>query len=289
MKVFISGASGLVGGNCFRHFKSLGWDVVGSHFSFETDYTVPFDTLNPDTEGNFDLRTFNPDYILHCGALTWVDYCEEHPEESYLKTVTSTKNLVDIAQKSKSKLVYISTDYVFDGNNGPYDEQAEVNPISIYGKHKLEAEQYVLDHVEDSLVLRITNVYGDELRNKNFVSRLIEQSRSGEKVALTLPIDQYATPINAMDIARALENLMTDGKVGIYHLSSSDYVNRVELAMTVLSYFPGVNYDINPVTTKDLNPPAPRPLKGGLINKKYLGEYPDFGFSTVEEYLNRTV
>src|SRR5580704_2436892 len=172
MKVFISGASGLVGSNCLKHFTEQGWETVGSYYSFETDDTVFYDTLMPDHPYNFDVAAFGPDVIVHCGALTHVDYCETHEEESYEKTVQSTINLIKVAKECNARMVYISTDYVFDGKNGPYTEDAPVNPLSVYAKHKLEAEQMVLRETPDSLVLRVTNVYGDELRGKNFVARI---------------------------------------------------------------------------------------------------------------------
>src|SRR5262245_19923864 len=138
MKVFISGASGLVGGNCLKHFTEQGWETVGSYYSFETDDTVFYDTLNADHPMNFDVAELAPDVIVHCGALTHVDYCETHEEESYEKTVQSTINLINLAKECKAKLVYISTDYVFDGKDGPYREDHPVNPISVYARHKLE-------------------------------------------------------------------------------------------------------------------------------------------------------
>src|SRR6478752_7514177 len=107
MKVFIIGASGLVGSNCLRYFTHNDWECVGTFFSYETDDTVFFDTLNLDNEENFDVRSFQPDVIVHCGALTHVDYCEEHPEESYEKTVTSTKNIIELAAELNTKLVFI--------------------------------------------------------------------------------------------------------------------------------------------------------------------------------------
>ncbi|MFT5878911.1 MAG: dTDP-4-dehydrorhamnose reductase, partial [Dokdonia sp.] len=134
MKILIFGASGLVGGNMLQYFKTKPEiEVVGTHFSFETENTVPFNTLNLELESNFDVSSFNPDLIINCGALTWVDYCEENEEESYQKTVVSTINTLKIAQQHKAKYLYIGTDYVFDGENGPYTETAEVNPLNIYG------------------------------------------------------------------------------------------------------------------------------------------------------------
>ncbi len=285
MKVFISGASGLVGGNCLRHFKEMGCDVIGSYFSFATEDTVYYDTLNPAHADNFDVKAFAPDVIVHCGALTHVDYCESHEEESYQKTVQSTINLIALAKECSARMVYISTDYVFDGAAGPYTEDAPVNPISVYARHKLEAEQMVIRELEGALVLRVTNVYGDEVRGKNFIARIIEQCVNKQKLTLKLPYDQYASPANAWDIARAMYLLLRDGKAGIYHIGSTDYLNRVELALRVLSYFPDAEYDLIPMSTADMQQPAPRPLLGGFVKMKFSNEYPDFLFGNVDSYL----
>ncbi len=287
MKIIILGASGLVGSNCLRYFNTKeNIEVVGTHFSYQAENTVKFNTLQLDDEENFDIDSFQPDVILHCGALTWVDYCEQNPEESHEKTVKSTENAILLAKKFNAKLVYISTDYVFDGKNGPYTETAEINPISIYGQHKLEAENRVKE-LDSHLILRITNVYGDEERNKNFIARMLENVKKDETTELRLPFDQYATPVNAADIARALYLLLNDDKKGIYNIASTDFVNRVQLAMHVLKYFPNHKVKIEPVTTDVFNPPADRPLLGGLITAKFLSEYPEFHFTNVDDYLRK--
>lgn len=285
MKIFISGASGLVGGNCLKHFTEMGCTVVGTYFSYPTNDTVFYDTLNPDHADNFDVVAFKPDVIVHCGALTHVDYCETNVEESYQKTVQSTLNLIALSQQCGAKMVYISTDYVFDGKNGPYREDAPVHPLSVYAEHKLAAEQAVLAASSSALVLRVTNVYGNELRGKNFVARIVEQAKNGQKLTLKLPYDQYASPTNAWDIARAMYVLLKDGKTGVYHIGSTDYVNRVELALRVLSYFPNACYDLIPVSTADLKQPANRPLLGGFVKMKFSNEYPEFLFGNVDSYM----
>jgi dTDP-4-dehydrorhamnose reductase len=285
MKVFISGASGLVGSNCLKHFKEQGWETIGSYFSFETDDTVFYDTLNPDHYMNFDIVDFKPDVIVHCGALTHVDYCETHEQESYEKTVQSTINLIAVAKECNARMVYISTDYVFDGTDGPYTEDGKINPLSVYARHKLEAEQKVLAEIENALVLRVTNVYGDELRGKNFVARIIDQCKNKQKLTLKLPYDQYASPASAWDIARAMFLLLRDGKKGVYNIGGTDYLNRVELALRVLGYFPGAEYDLIPMTTTELNQPAARPLLGGFVKAKFSSEYPEFLFGNIDSYL----
>lgn len=287
MKVFISGASGLVGGNCLRYFKENKWEVVGSHLSFPTANTVYYNTLELSNPENFDIHTFEPDVIIHCGALTHVDYCEENVTESFEKTVQSTVNLTNIAKELNAKLVLISTDYVFDGTAGPYTETAIPNPLSVYGLHKLEAEQYVQNTTDHHLIIRVTNVYGDEIRNKNFVSRIIEQCQNDDNLSLRLPTDQYASPTNAWDIARALFVLCQEEHTGIYHIGSSDYMNRVTLALSILQYFPNATYQLSPETTVSLQQKAPRPLKGGFISEKFNASFPTIVLGTLDQYLNK--
>lgn len=289
MKVFISGASGLVGGNCLKHFTEQGWETVGSYFSFKTDNTVFYDTLNVGHPDNFNVAAFAPDVIVHCGALTHVDYCETNVEESYEKTVQSTINLIQLAKDCKARMVYISTDYVFDGKHGPYKEDAPVNPISVYARHKLEAEEMVLRELADALVLRVTNVYGNEVRGKNFVARIAEQCMNKQKLTLKLPYDQYASPANAWDIARVMFLLLRDKKQGIYNVGGTDYMNRVELALRVLSYFPDAEYDLIPISTADMKQPAARPLLGGFIKAKFSDEYPEFLFGNIDSYMKEVL
>ncbi len=289
MKVFISGASGLVGSNCLKHFLEQGFETIGSYYSFETDDTVFYDTLMPGHPMNFDIVAFAPDVIVHCGALTHVDYCETHEQESYEKTVQSTINLIAIAKECNARMVYLSTDYVFDGKDGPYIEDHPVNPLSVYARHKLEAEQLILKETANALVLRVTNVYGNELRGKNFVARIIDQCRNHQKLTLKLPYDQYASPTNAWDIARAMFVLLKDNKHGIYHIGGTDYLNRVELALRVLSYFPDAVYDLIPISTAEMNQPAARPLLGGFIKTKFSNEYPHFLFGNIDSYMKEVM
>lgn len=289
MKIFISGASGLVGGNCLSYFRAKKVDVVGSHLSYMTPDTVYFNTLSPGDAGNFDIAAFRPDIIVHCGALTHVDYCEQHPEESYEKTVQSTLNLVEAARECGSTLVLLSTDYVFDGREGPYKETDAVNPLSVYGRHKLEAEQEVIKSGLPYLILRVTNVYGDELRHKNFVSRIVEQCYNRQHLTLKLPYDQFASPTNAMDIARAMYELLLHDKTGIYHICGSDFMNRVELALKVIGYFPGTSYTLEAVSTEQLGQPAARPLIGGFVKQKFVREFPEFTFTSVDNYLQSKI
>ncbi len=284
VKIWISGASGLLGGNCLKVFKDAGYTVVGTHYNFETDDTVFFDTTDLENKQNFDILRYAPKIIIHCGALTHVDYCEQHPKESRLHNFTAACNMLSLAESLNAYIVFISTDYVFDGIRGPYDEQSHPHPLSVYGKDKWEAERNIQNY-EKHLIIRITNVYGDEIRGKNFVSRIIEQAAKGKQLQLHLPQDQYATPVNAYDVAWAILLLTNHGATGVYHISGTDYMNRIQLALRILSYFPDAKYDLQPLWTEEMKQAARRPLQGGLKNGKFMTLFPDFVFSTVDEYV----
>ena len=287
MKVVIIGASGLIGNNCQKVLQEEeSFEVIGTYFSFKTNNTQYFNTLNLEDTANFDIDTFAPNIIIHCGALTHVDYCEENEQESYEKTVVSTQNIIALAKKYQSKVVYISTDYVFDGKNGPYTEDADTNPICVYGKHKLEAETLVRNELKTAIIIRVTNVYGEEERGKNFIARIIAQIEEGKMLDLKLPYDQYATPVNAYDVARAIKLLLRDKQSGVFNVASTDWVNRCQLIELIRRHYPDTNMNLTPVSTIELAQKAKRPLLGGLISKKFLDLYPNFVFSNVDDYLN---
>ena len=108
-----------------------------------------------------------------------------------------------------------------------------------------------------------------------------------ERLNLRLPVDQYASPVNAYDVARAIFQLLLSDKSGIYNIASTDFLNRVELVQKILSRFPEAKFDMCELSTSELNQAAPRPLKGGLKNNKFLAEFPTFKFSTVDDYLDK--
>ncbi|OMQ09841.1 SDR family oxidoreductase [[Flexibacter] sp. ATCC 35103] len=289
MNILVIGASGLVGSHCLNYFAEKQISVIGTHLKFETDKTVFFDPLHKDGFDFLDNSNFLPDIIIHCGALTNVDYCEENVIESYNLTVESTKVVVEYCKSKNVKLVYISTDYIFDGINGPYTENETPNPINVYGKHKLEAE-IIVQGLNDYIIARITNVYGEEERSKNFIAHLLTLIKSKTDKTFNLPYDQFATPIYAGDIARMLYLLISDGKKGIYNLSSTDYYNRYQLASKVKSYFSEADHlNLNAISTQSLQQKAKRPLLGGLLNNKFITEYPNFELTNVDAFILKTI
>lgn len=287
LKVLVVGASGLVGGHLSKVFKAQGHQVIGTHLSYPTENTVFYDSLQPDHKDNFDVGAFSPDVIIHCGALTHVDYAEENEMESFDKTVKSTQHLLELAQRNQSKFVFLSTDYVFNGHLGPYTEPATPRPLNVYGEHKLIAERFIINNWDQHLILRVTNVFGEELRGKNFIARIAQMAQANEQAELTLPVDQFANPTYAGDIAKAIYLLVTHEKEGIYHFGGLEYMNRVSLAQKILDHYNNHTITIKAVPTTALNQAAMRPLRGGFVNMKFLQEFPHFRFTSVETFLNK--
>ena len=294
-RVFITGGSGLVGGRAAAAFRAAGSEVVATHYSFETEDTVYFNASDLGDTGNFDIKAFGPQVVIHCAALTNVDECERSPDKSRLHNVVATQNVIALCKEVGTRLVFISTDYIFTGEAGPYAEDATPAPLSVYGKHKLEAEKLALAEPDlAALVLRITNVYGKEQRGKNFVSRVLAnatksaaaaEGEEGAKMVLRLPLDQFATPVDASDVADAAVLLVGDGKSGVYHVAGSEYMSRVQLAAKILSNVRGHKATIEPTSTAALGQAAARPLKGGLMPLKLQAEYPTFSARTVGDFL----
>ena len=284
MKILIIGASGLVGGNIYDHLSNqAGWEITGTYHHYAVENLLPFNAA--DKAAWSPAITGTPwDVIIHTGALTHVDKCEEEPQLSETGTVLSAANICALAAAQNARLIYISTDYIFDGRSGPYCEDDIPAPLNVYGGHKLKAEELVRSAINGHLILRITNVYGKELRGKNYLARVIGQLRSGESPEITAPYDQYATPVNAADIARAVGLLINDKKSGTYHLASTDLLSRVQLLQRVNVYFDN-KLTIHPVDTAFLKQLAKRPLRGGLSAAKFLSEYPGFRFSNIDDYL----
>jgi dTDP-4-dehydrorhamnose reductase len=257
----VIGASGLVGGALKQLAQARGLRLAGTYSSYPVDGLLPLDV----SDANAVRRTIleiQPKTVYLTAALTNVDLCERDPGLSERVNVHAMRAVTDAARAIGAKLVTFSSDYVFDGAAGPYTEDAAPNPLNVYGKHKLEAERIALEG--DALVLRTCGVYGAEAQGKNFVVRLIQGNRAGQ--TWRIPVDQYANPTLARDLARAA----LDGAhlSGVYHAAGATFLNRHAFALEIARIF---DLDISrlvAVDTPSLNQAAPRPLRGGLTSTR---------------------
>jgi len=261
MSVLVVGASGFVGGELMKVF---GGEAAGTYRRSRRDGLVPLDITDARQVSDLVDR-LRPKLIVHPAAQPNVDRCESEVEESYQVNVAGTRNVAAAAARIGARFVYFSTDYLFDGTSGPYTPDAEPAPLSVYGRHKLEAEGAVRELVADHLIARLCGAYGYHPAGKNFIMGLIAKGRRGER--MLIPADQWGTPTLAENLAEAVRELALSQHVGVVHPVGPDYLSRIEfarLAAEILGLAPDF---LQPVSTAELGQAARRPLRGGVDNR----------------------
>jgi dTDP-4-dehydrorhamnose reductase len=210
----------------------------------------------------------HPDIVIHTAAWTDVDGCELEPEQAIRVNSLGTQNLVIAAEEFNSVFVYLSTDYVFEGNGTvPYMECDNVNPISWYGKSKLLGEQYVRSMLFRYFIVRTSWLIGE--KGRNFVKAILKQAR--EKDELTVVHDQRGCPTFSVDLANAIRELVETPYYGTYHVTNSGETTWYDFATRILKEA-NIATPVRAITSRELARPAPRPaysvLSGMLFRER---------------------
>jgi dTDP-4-dehydrorhamnose reductase len=272
-KVLLTGAAGLLGRRLLATPGSL-WRIVPTDITdMEDQRFLPCDITDPDAVAHMTAH-IKPDVIIHSAAMTNVDGCERGPEAAERVNLKGTAHLTEAARKLGARLVFISTDYVFDGRSGPYSEDDQVNPIGVYGKTKWNAEELIRTELPDNHLICRTNVlygYNPHVR-PNYFTWLIEKLSAGEAVRIVT--DQFNNPTLADNLTRMIFTLVEAEAGGTYHTAGNDYISRYDMAVMLADVF-GFSTDlIEPITTAELGQDANRPAKGGLKIDKLKREFP---------------
>jgi dTDP-4-dehydrorhamnose reductase len=256
----VLGATGQVGRELLRALADQGLEAIGSGLKNPADVAV--DLARPEDVARV-LDAVRPTVVWVAAALTHVDGCEADPHASLAINVRGPEAVASWARRHEARVVFFSTDYVFDGASGPYGEDDPTNPLSVYGRHKLWAEQRMLNILPGGvLVLRTCWVYGRGAAGQGFIDRLVASLASGSRVRL--PADQWGNPTAAPDLAAAAVDLLQRGASGVWHAAGPEWMSRAEWGMRVAKRF-GVDASlIDPAPTSTLSQAAPRPLRGGL-------------------------
>ncbi|HEY9867353.1 MAG TPA: SDR family oxidoreductase [Candidatus Obscuribacterales bacterium] len=261
MKVLVIGASGLVGSHVLHTCQQRGWNVMGTYHNVPQSGLIPLE-ITDETSVKSLITQSQPEVVFLPAFLSNVDYCEQNPEETDQINIVGSLNVAQATREVGAKFVFYSSDYVFNGENGPYQEIDEPDPICVYGRQKLEVEQKISELLDDYLICRIAWVYGQEKQGKNFVLRLISTLKNHQTIRV--PQDQIGSPSLANDIAEASCRFIEVEAKGLFHTTGSDCINRYQFAVKIAEMF-GLDADlIIPVNTSQLNQVAPRPLKCGM-------------------------
>lgn len=269
MKVLITGCNGLLGQNLLRTAREQnGFTLEG--LGFEPAAVLPqlLTRYHAADLGNREallevLKDSRPDFIINAAAITDVDACERDPELND----RINRDVVGWMAGTGVPLVQVSTDYVFDGVEGPYTEEDRTSPLSHYGRAKLESEALTFAGSPRSLVVRTLLLWGvGKGAKKSFTDFVSESLTAGKSIRVVT--DQIGNPTLALDLARAIWALMANGRSGLYHAAGKDLLSRFEWAMAVAK-FHGLDASlIQPIVTADLKQDARRPLTSGLRCEK---------------------
>jgi len=213
------------------------------------------------------LLNFYPDFVINAAAYTNVDKSETERELCWNINVNALEYLAKYCVPTNSHLIHISTDYVFDGKDGPYSEKDLPNPISYYGRSKLAGENIIKKFMISSTVLRTNVLFGvTKYGRPDFVKWVVESLKKNSPIKIVT--DQINNPTYLHDLTWAIKTICNTGRTGLYNIGGQELLNRFEFTEKISKFF-NLNFGlVTPIKTEELNQPAPRPLKSGLINLK---------------------
>lgn len=277
MKIVVTGSHGMLGTDMVQMLShqhdAIGWDLHNCNI------------LDADQVGSMMAR-FRPDIIIHTAAYTNVDLAESEPEVAMRLNVEGTQLLAHAARTYGSRLMYISTDYVFDGTaNEPYCEDHPPCPAGVYGKTKLQGEHAVQELLEPHAwcIVRIAWLYGKH--GKNFVSTMLNLADDHD--TLRVVHDQVGSPTYTKDVVRGIEALLTHQAAGIFHLANSGACSWYDFTQTIMNFAGISDVVIQPISAAEFGRPAPRPAYSVLDTVKFTnitGQCPRHWKEGLREY-----
>ena len=275
MKILITGANGLLGQHLVKLLlDTTAHDIIATGKG-EPRYVVQDSRLHyyalDITDGMAVHLLFEkllPDTIVHCAALTQADECELNPIKAWEINVTATRFIVDAAKKINAFLIFISTDFVFDGMNGPYKETDTVNPVSYYGSTKVAAEKAVAESGLPYAIARTCLLYGNILvgTRSNVISWVKENLEQGKKIKVVG--DQWRTPTYVEDLAKGILLIVEKKATGFFHISGEDFLSPYDMAVATADYLHLDKSVMEKVDASVFTQAAKRPAKTGFIIDK---------------------
>lgn len=276
--ILVTGSNGLLGQKLVhklrtnKNYKLLATSKGENRIKTQEGYHYQsLDILNQD-EINQVFKSFKPDIVIHTAAMTNVDACELDKNACWKLNVDAVGYLIQAAENYNSHFIHLSTDFIFDGEDGPYQEGDKPNPLSYYGKSKLAAEELLRNSSIKWAIARTIIVYGivDDMSRSNIV--LWAKSALEQKQTLTIVNDQFRAPTLAEDLADGCILIADQEAEGVYHLSGKDNMSIVELVRRVAKYYQLDPSYIQEISSESLNQAAKRPPKTGFVLTKAIQE-----------------
>ena len=259
MKVLVTGVKGQLGYDVVNELNKRGHEAIGVDIE-DMDVTVCASVERV-------MQKVNPQAVIHCAAWTAVDAAEDNEEKVRLVNAIGTENIARECKKLGSKMMYISTDYVFDGQGEkPWDADCkDFKPLNVYGRTKLEGEQAVFKTLENFFIVRIAWVFGKN--GKNFIKTMLNVGKTHDTVKVVC--DQIGTPTYTFDLARLLVDMIETDKYGYYHATNEGgYISWYDFTREIFKQA-GYKTKVIPVTTEEYGlSKAKRPFNSRLDKSK---------------------
>jgi dTDP-4-dehydrorhamnose reductase len=295
-KILITGSNGLLGQKLIETLKNqhevLATSIGDCIISDTTGFLYQSLDITERNSISNTFENFNPDVVINTAAMTDVDGCEEKKELCDKVNVAAVAYLRDECEKYKAHLIHISTDFIFDGEDGPYSETDEPNPLSYYGLSKLKSEQLLYDSTINWTILRTIILYGtaENLQRNNIVLWGRKALKEGKQ--LNIIDDQFRSPTLAEDLAKACVLAIEKQATGIFNASGKDFMSIFEMIERMADFYNCDKSNINRISSETLNQKAKRPPKTGFIltkSNEELGYEPhsfEEGLKLLEQQLN---
>ncbi len=278
MKVLITGSNGLLGQHLIPIFlQDSRYEVIATgrganRLPNQDGYLYEAANLRDSSSVNQLLQKHQPDIVIHAAAMTQVDDCERNKDACWDCNVNATRYLLQAAEKSKSFFIFLSTDFVFDGLQGPYAEEDAVNPLSYYGATKVAAERLVQNSHLSWSIVRTVLVYGiaADPKRSNIITWVKTNLEQGKK--LKVVDDQWRTPTLVQDLAAGCKLVADKKATGIFHISGSETLTPYQMAVQTAGYFQLNPQLLEKVDAKTFTQPAKRPARTGFVISKAVQE-----------------
>ena len=262
LKFLVTGSAGLVGRQVVK-------DLSESHEVFscynkskpEHGNTIKMDILNHEMVSNI-VSEKKPDIVIHLGAMTGVDLCETHQDDAFKINSQATEILAKECSKINSFIVYVSTDYVFDGNVGMYNENNVTNPLGFYGKSKLMGEKSIQNFSSDWCIARTSSIFGLHPTKKSFPTWIIENLQKQKQIDVLS--DQFTSPTYVPNLSKMLIEISERHLNGIFHVAGATKISRYEMASIISDKLNFNEKLLRKILINELKLEAPRPKDSSL-------------------------
>lgn len=270
-KTLIIGSSGSLGKSLVKNMRCM------------TKVYATFNTNRIDLEGvefyqlditnasrvNKLLKDIKPSIVINVAAERRIGYCEKNPNKSYIVNVEGTENIVNACKEINAKMVFISSDQVFDGKKKKYNEDDKINPLNTYGKQKMMAEQIIKNNLKDWLIIRASTIYGWSPKRDDFVSWVLDELQNEHEIQIF--DDQYITPIFSDNFADILIRLLENNKTGIYHVGE-ECLSKYEFVKKIAKVFGFSSEWVKPISSEAFDQIIKRPKYNCLDLTKIKNE-----------------